>query len=66
MYEASPVRTQTPAGSALLVAGVAEVHQLPDRVVVVGLGQLAAAVPGDLEVAGETQVGAVEVGRRCA
>jgi hypothetical protein len=34
-----------PIDSALLVAGVAEVHQLPDRVVLVGLDQLTSAIP---------------------
>src|SRR5713226_2392939 len=32
---------------ALLVAGVAEVHQFPDRVVLVGLGQFITAIPCD-------------------
>jgi len=35
-----PVRASDPIASALLVAGVAEVHQFPDRVVLVGLDQL--------------------------
>ena len=34
-----------PIGSALLVAGVAEVIQFPDRVVLVGLDQLTTAIP---------------------
>src|SRR6202165_2654494 len=50
-----------PIGSTLLVAGVAEVHQFPDRVVVVGLDQLTTVIPGDLDVTDEAEVGAVEV-----
>jgi hypothetical protein len=40
-----------------------EVHQLPDRVVLVGLGQLTTPIPGDLDVTDEPQVGAIEVGQ---
>src|SRR5205823_1537254 len=60
-YETSPVRAADPIDSALLVAGVAEVHQFPDRVVLVGLNQLTTAIPRDLDVADESQVGTVEV-----
>src|SRR5260370_19667404 len=49
-------------GSALFVAGVAEVPQFPDRVVLVGLDQLATAIPGDLDVTDAAEVGPVEVG----
>jgi hypothetical protein len=56
-----PIRAPDPIGSALLVAGVPEVHQFPDRVVLVGLGQPTTAIPGDFGVAGESQVGTVEV-----
>ena len=44
-YETSPVRASDPIGSALLIAGVAEVHQFPDRVVLVGLDHLTTAIP---------------------
>jgi hypothetical protein len=40
-------------GSALLVAGVAEAHQLPDRVVLVDLDRLTASIPGDLDCTAE-------------
>jgi len=45
----------------LLVTSVAKVHQLPNRVVLVGLDQLATAIPGDLDVTDKAEVGAVEV-----
>ena len=45
----------------LPAAGVAEIHQLPDGVVFVGLGQLTAAVPGYLDLAAEPQVCAIEM-----
>src|SRR5947209_5171768 len=38
-----------PIGSVLLVAGVAEVHQFPDRVILVGLGHLTTAIPRNLK-----------------
>jgi hypothetical protein len=44
-YETLPIRASDPIGSKLLVAGVAEVHQFPDRVVLVGLDQLTTAMP---------------------
>src|SRR5450631_1137301 len=59
----TPVTLWDYTARPLLAAGVAEVHQFPDRVVLVGLGQLATAIPGDLEVTGESQVGTVEVGQ---
>src|SRR5260370_20687283 len=42
-------------------AGVPEVHQFPDRVVLVGLGQLTIEIPRDLDVTGESQVGTILV-----
>src|SRR6266851_5613600 len=42
-------------------AGMAEVHELPDRVVLKGLDQRTGAIPRDLEITDEPQVGAVEV-----
>src|SRR4051812_41604809 len=48
-------------GDALLVPGVAEVHQFPERVVLVRLDQVGTAIPGDLDVTDESQVGAVEM-----
>jgi hypothetical protein len=44
-YETRPNRASDPNVSALLVAGVAEVHQFPDRVILVGLNQLTTAIP---------------------
>jgi hypothetical protein len=40
---------------------VAEVHQFPDGVVLVGFDEPIAAIPRDLDVADESQVRAVEV-----
>jgi hypothetical protein len=51
-------RTKRP--SALLVPPVAEVHQFPDRLVLVGLDQLPTPIPGDLDVIDESQAGTVE------
>jgi len=48
-------------GADRLLAGVAEVHQFPDRVVLVGLHQLITAISGDLEITNESHVGTVEV-----
>ena len=59
-HETSPIRASARIGSALLVAGVAEVHQLPDRVGPVGLDQLTASIQGDLDCTDESQVGTVE------
>ena len=44
-----------------MAAGVAEVHEFPDRVVLMGLGQFTAAVPGYLNLASESQVCAIEM-----
>ncbi len=46
-----------PIGHALLVAGVAEVHQFPDRILLVGLDGLTAAIERDLDVTEKSQVG---------
>jgi len=40
-----PARVSGRIGVALLVAGVAEVHHFPDRIVLVGLDQLTPAMP---------------------
>lgn|ERR1035441_9868907 len=47
-------------GPALLRPGVTEVHQFPDRFILVSLDQLSVPVMGDLDVAGKAQVGTVE------
>src|SRR5438128_5950451 len=48
-------------GWALLVSGVAEVHQFPDRIVLVGFDELGTAISGDPDVTDESQVRAVEM-----
>src|SRR5580700_6206054 len=45
----------------LSVPGMAEVHQFPDRVVLMGLDQVSTAIPGDLDLTDETEVGAIEM-----
>src|ERR1700680_4193982 len=44
---------------------MAEVHQFPDCLVLVGLNKLASMVVGHLNIAGESQVCAVEVHEPC-
>src|ERR1700680_3030895 len=51
--------------SSLLIARVAEVHEFPDRLVLVRLDRFAAAMVRHLNVAGEPKVCAVEVRESC-